>query len=96
VNWPCRGKRRVDKLQGYYFETDWGLQHNRLPSLSYIQMYDFPNVLTDLDPKGWVSVKVTGAYNKCVFVYDYSRSSKEFQKRAARMAAGSNGSNITK
>lgn len=71
VNWPARGKRRVDRLYGYYFETDWGPQHNRLPSLVYIQMYDLPNVLVDLDPKGWVSVKVDGSFNECIFEYDF-------------------------
>ena len=73
VNWPSRGKRQISNLFGYYFELDWGLRHQRLPSLQYTQLYDPPNVITDLDRKGWVSVKADGATNDCVFEFDFTR-----------------------
>nr|KAG5710941.1 hypothetical protein BaRGS_013675 [Batillaria attramentaria] len=74
VNWPARGKRRTDESFGYYFETAWGAQHNRVPSLIYTQLWDLPNVLVDLDYKGWVSVKIKDGSSSCIFEYDFTHS----------------------
>ena len=76
VNWPARGKRQVSHVYGYYFELDWGVRHHRVPSLEYTQLYDPPNVLPDLDPKGWVSVSASGAYSACIFEYDFTRGAR--------------------
>ncbi|ESO89240.1 hypothetical protein LOTGIDRAFT_154331 [Lottia gigantea] len=73
VNYPTRnGKRQETELYGYYYETDYGVQHDRVPSLQYVQLFDVPDVYTNLAMKGYVEVLATGSYNKCVFVYDYS------------------------
>ena len=84
VNWPSRGKRQISSLYGYYFELDWGLRHQRLPSLQYTQLYDPPNVLADLDSKGWVSVKASGATDECVFEFDFTRSAIPRRARPLR------------
>ena len=58
-------------MHGYYFELDWGIQHDRIPSLMYIQMYD-PYDVIDLAPKGHVTVIAIGSFHACAFTYDFT------------------------
>ncbi|XP_041350900.1 uncharacterized protein LOC121369889 [Gigantopelta aegis] len=73
IDWPKKdGTRRQDDVYGYYFEMDWGIQHNRVPSLVYVMLYDIPNMNVDLEPKGYVMVTLKDGGHPCVYVYDYS------------------------
>ena len=73
VNWPgVDGKRHISNVYGYYFELDWGIQHQRVPSLEYIQLYDAYDI-TDLRSYGWVNVSVGGGYHSCSFTYDFRK-----------------------
>ncbi|XP_045196918.2 uncharacterized protein LOC123551787 [Mercenaria mercenaria] len=73
IDWPnVNGHRVVSQVYGYYFELDWGIQHDRVPSLMYIQMYDPYNVV-ELAQKGYVRVTADGGYHACAFKYDFTR-----------------------
>ncbi|XP_050391148.1 uncharacterized protein LOC126810221 [Patella vulgata] len=72
VDYPTRdGKREHCELYGYYFELDYGIENDRVSSLEYTQLYDVPDVYTNLSPKGYVKVQPKGSNNYCIFVYDY-------------------------
>lgn len=74
MEWPkADGQQIKSKVYGYYFELDWGIQHGRVPSLMYIQMYDPYNVV-DLAEKGHVRIMADGSYHACAFTYDFSKS----------------------
>ncbi|XP_045206607.2 uncharacterized protein LOC123558822 [Mercenaria mercenaria] len=73
IDWPnVNGHRVVSQVHGYYFELDWGIQHDRIPSLMYIQMYD-PYDIMELAQKGYVKVTADGGYHTCAFKYDFTR-----------------------
>lgn len=77
IDWPrYTGKREVSQVYGYYFELDWGVEHQRVPSLVYIQMYD-PYNIVDLAEKGYVKVTANSGLHACIFEYDYSGSKFE-------------------
>jgi O-glycosyl hydrolase len=59
-------------VHGYYFELDWGIQHQRVPSLMYIQTYD-PYDVQQLASKGYVKVTADTGYHACAFVYDFTK-----------------------
>ncbi|KAJ8315525.1 hypothetical protein KUTeg_007675, partial [Tegillarca granosa] len=48
--------RHEARAFGYYFEMDYGVQHQRVSSLMYTQLYDPYNVV-GLADKGWVKVQ---------------------------------------
>ncbi|KAL5009525.1 hypothetical protein ScPMuIL_011830 [Solemya velum] len=71
VDWPDENNQRhTDRVNGYYFELDYGQRHDRVPSLQYVQLYDVPNVNT-LNSRGFVVVTADGAYHPCIFTYDF-------------------------
>lgn len=72
IDWPDRdGKRHTSDVHGYYFETDYGLEHGLIPSIIYTQTYDAYNAF-DLADKGHVGVKAGGALNNCIFKFDFT------------------------
>lgn len=79
VDWPnVNGHRVQSQVYGYYFELDWGIQHHRVPSLMYIQMYD-PYDVMELAPKGHVKVVAKDSFHACVFSYDFTKSTSSNQ-----------------
>lgn len=76
IDWPDRdGKRQTSDVHGYYFETDYGLDHGLIPTIIYTQTYDPYNVF-DLADKGHVKVKAGGAYHNCIFQFDFTQASE--------------------
>ncbi|XP_062601762.1 uncharacterized protein LOC134263434 [Saccostrea cucullata] len=76
IDWPDRdGNRHTSSAYGYYFETDYGLDHGLIPTIIYTQTYDPYNVI-DLADKGYVAVQAGGAYTSCIFEFDFTRETK--------------------
>ncbi|XP_013395100.1 uncharacterized protein LOC106162369 [Lingula anatina] len=55
-------------IHGYYYETDYGVQHHLVPSLQYIMLWDFLP-LNQMKRHGFLYVIPLGANHGCVFEY---------------------------
>ena len=64
------GRRESAQLFGYYFEMDWGIEHGREPSMSYVQCWDTYDAY-DVARKGNVRLQLIGQETYCIFEYDY-------------------------
>ncbi|KAH3727093.1 hypothetical protein DPMN_053019 [Dreissena polymorpha] len=88
IDWPnANGQRTKSNVYGYYFELDWGSQHQRVPSLMYVQTFD-PYDVTKLAPRGVVRVQAGNSYHACVFEYDFTKADDDnrLQKHESRVA----------
>ncbi|XP_064618051.1 uncharacterized protein LOC135482131 [Liolophura sinensis] len=72
IKWTdTSGRNRTDTLYGYYFELDYGERNDRVTSLQYVMLWDTYD-WQEVRPKGHVTVQAAGAYNDCIYSYDYS------------------------
>ncbi|KAK3097383.1 hypothetical protein FSP39_009155 [Pinctada imbricata] len=73
LDWPDRDGHRhiVNKVYGYYYEVDYGIQHHLIGSMAYIQMFDAYNII-DLADKGYMKIKAEESYHECVLTFDYT------------------------
>lgn len=62
------GNETVSDVHGYYFELDYGKQHDLIDFLEYVQLFDIPGMRT-MNRKGSITVKATGASGSCTFNY---------------------------
>ena len=62
--------KTVNDVFGYYFEGDWGLEHNRVQSLIYSQLWDMWDAF-DISMNGTVTVKPDDVTRPCEFQYNY-------------------------
>ena len=60
----------MSDVYGYYFEADWGPEHQRVESLIYTQLWDMWDAF-DVSMNGSVSVKPDGVDTPCEFQYNY-------------------------
>ena len=60
----------MSDVYGYYFEMDWGLEHGRVTSLIYSQLWDMWDAF-DVSMNGTVTVLAEAADKPCEFHYDY-------------------------
>lgn len=71
VEWmDTRGRNRTDAVHGYYFELDYGVTHNLVKSLQYTMLWDIPEMVLALAPKGTIKVSADNARQPCYFDYD--------------------------
>ncbi|XP_012936102.1 uncharacterized protein LOC106011351 [Aplysia californica] len=71
VDWTdTRGRSQSTNIYGYYFELDYGAQHNLVKSLEYTMLWDIPQMVTSLAPTGTVHVSGHKALDDCYFDYD--------------------------
>jgi len=71
VNWTdTSNTTRTNQLSGYYFELDYGAEHNLVGSIQYTMLYDISNM--NLTPKGTIHVTSQNSLNDCYFDYDLS------------------------
>ena len=64
------GDRKSVVLHGYYFEMDWGLQHDRDADMFYTQCYDMYDA-NDIARSGDVRLQIQGQDTYCIFQYNY-------------------------
>ena len=60
----------MSDVYGYFFNTDWGPENDRVSSLIYTQLYDMWDPF-DVSMNGSVAVLADGAEKPCEFEYDY-------------------------
>ncbi|KAH9508215.1 hypothetical protein Btru_055040 [Bulinus truncatus] len=71
VEWTdTRGVKRKNNIHGYLFELNYGQEHNLVRSLQYVMLWDIPEMVTSLAPKGRVKVSAETARQSCYFEYD--------------------------
>lgn len=71
VEWTnTRGQNITSNIHGYYFELDYGIEHNLVESLEYTMLWDIPQMLQTLAPQGTIKVSAENARQSCYFSYD--------------------------